>query len=142
MLQSVVEVWANKLDDFAKKQAINRQRMLRTRLMLLRQFLHFFRQIGEIFLPSLFATRPHRKSHVPPHISARLPLSSCCKSAGRTLNKSELSSLLLGQRLVVKFSGRYRVKGQIELVFPSELESGFGKGVVAFLGDETFLPPS
>ena len=31
----------------------------------------------------------------------------------------------LRQRLVVKFSGRHRVKGQVELVFPSELESGF-----------------
>jgi hypothetical protein len=38
---------------------------------------------------------------------------------------------LLWKRLIVKFSGRYRVKGQIKLVFPSKLKSRFGEGVGA-----------
>ena len=48
---------------------------------------------------------------------------------------AEMSRLrsLLRQCLIMEFSGRHRVKGQVKLVFPSELESGFRERVVAVL---------
>jgi hypothetical protein len=51
----------------------------------------------------------------------------------RPTHGTEMSGFraLLWKRLIVKFSGRYRVKGQIKLVFPSKLKSRFGEGVGA-----------
>ena len=41
---------------------------------------------------------------------------------------------VLRQRFVVVFAGGDGIKTEIELVFPAELEAGFGEGVVAVLG--------
>ena len=40
---------------------------------------------------------------------------------------------VLRQGFIMEFSGRHRIKRQVKLVFPPELESGFGNGVVAVL---------
>ncbi len=40
---------------------------------------------------------------------------------------------LLRERFVMKFSSRFWIEGQIELVFPTEFESGFADCIIPIL---------